>query len=247
MNGVPLPEAVAGARPPGAERWPRLAHRAYLRAATTLRGSPGVYRLIFGHWPAHGLRGQLWDWTTLALAQALRRHLRPGASVLDVGTAPTGVLAVYARHRLRCGRACGVDHLAGLLPSAVATAARCGAEVEFLASSLFSAVRGHFDLITFNAPYIPIGAGRRLGVVRDETGERRYAGGETGMDTIDRFLADAPAHLAPGGRILLGVNHFYVTPGTVRAGIARAGLREAGTVAHRLTGACAYVLEPSAT
>ncbi|HYR07898.1 MAG TPA: 50S ribosomal protein L11 methyltransferase [Longimicrobium sp.] len=235
---------MPGTRLAGAERVPRLAHRAYLRAATGVRSSPLVYRLVFGHWPARGLRRQLWDWTTLALAEALRSHVRPGTSVLDVGTGPTGVLAIYARHRLRCGRACGVDHLPDLLPSAVETAARCGAPVEFFAASLFTGVSGRWDLIAFNAPYIPVDAGRRLGVVHDESTERRYTGGPTGMATIERFLRQAPGHLAPGGHILLGVNHFYVTPPVVREAVEHARLREVGTVRHRLTHACAYVLQP---
>lgn len=225
-------------------RTPRAAHRAYVRAATGLRGNAAVYRLLFGHWPARGLRGQLWDWTTLALAAALRRHVRPGMSVLDMGTGPAGVLAVYARHRLGCGRACGVDHVAELLPSAAATAARCGAGVEFLPSTLFSAVEGRFDVIAFNAPYIPVAHGRRLGVMRDAASERRWSGGATGMDTVDGFLRDAPDHLAPGGCILLGVNHFYLAPAAVRAAVARNALAETGIVLHGLTHACAYVLRP---
>jgi release factor glutamine methyltransferase len=227
-------------------RTPRMVHRAYLRAAGTLRSRPSVYRLLFGHWPARAVRGQLWDWTTLALAKALRRHVRPGMSVLDMGTGPAGVLAVYARHRLRCGRACGVDYVPELLPSAAATAAGCGAGVEFVSGTLFSAVEGTFDVIVFNAPYVPVVHGRRLGVMHDAEAERRWSGGATGLETVEHFLRAAPDHLAPGGCILLGVNHFYVLPDVVRGAVARCGLTVSGTVLHRLTHACAYVLRPLA-
>jgi release factor glutamine methyltransferase len=221
---------------------PRLVHRAYAGTARVVRSNAALYRTIFGHWPAPEVNGQLWDWTTLALASALRSHVRPGASVLDIGTGPTGVLAVYAKHRLQGGRVCGVDHVAELLPSAANTAARCGAAVEFSYSSLFSSVHGRFDVIAFNAPYIPIEKGRFLGALREEVDERRWSGGVTGVETIERFLDQAPDHLERTGCILLGVNHFYLAPTTLRAAITDAGLTELSAVRHRLTQACAYVL-----
>ncbi len=55
---------------------PRSLHRAYAAAARVVRSDPLVYRVLFGHWPARQLRGQLWDWTTLALATAMRRYTR---------------------------------------------------------------------------------------------------------------------------------------------------------------------------
>lgn len=226
---------------------PRTVHRVYTAAAHVLRSNPAVYRVLFGHWPARHVKGQLWDWTTLALASALRRHARPGGSVLDMGTGPTGVLAVYAKQRLRCGRVCGVDHLVDILPTATATASRCGADVEFVPSTLFNSVEGRFDLIVFNAPYIPVGEGRSLGALRDATDESRWSGGTTGLETIVRFLRVAPEYLTPSGYIVLGVNHFYLPPETVRPAFAEVGLTELGTVLHRITQGCAYILRPQPT
>jgi release factor glutamine methyltransferase len=222
---------------------PNVLYRPYARAARVMRANTAVYRLLFGHWPAR-VHGQLWDWTTLALASALRRHAQPGASLLDMGTGSTGVLAVYAKHRLGSGRVCGVDHLPELLLSAAATAARCGAAVEFVCSTLFSAVRGRFDVIAFNAPYLPVDQGWRLGSLREAADERRWSGGATGLETIERFLWEAPDHLTPSGCILLGLNHFYLAPETVRGAIVNAGLAELTVVQHRFTQACAYVLRP---
>lgn len=217
-------------------------YRVYARGAGILRSKHTVYRLLFGHWPAKGLRGQLWDWTTLALAAAMRRGVGRDSRVLDMGTGPAGVLAVYAKHRLKCAHACGVDHVPELLPTAAATAARCGVQIEFRHSTLFSAVQERFDVIAFNAPYIPIGEGRRLGALQDATEERRWGGGMSGLDTVHRFLGEAPGYLLPEGRILLGVNHFYLPPDTVHEAVAGAGLRDLGAVRHRLTRAAAYVL-----
>jgi release factor glutamine methyltransferase len=161
-----------------------------------------------------------------------------------MGTGPAGVLAVFAKLRLRCGRVCGVDHLVEFLPSAAATAERSGVAVEFARSALFSSVQGRFDVIVFNAPYIPVGKGRGLGVLQQTIDEKRWSGGVTGLDTIERFLGEAPDHLTSSGCIVLGVNHFYLTPDAVRNAFVAAGLAELGTTRHRLTQACAYVLRP---
>jgi methylase of polypeptide subunit release factors len=219
-------------------------YRLYGGAARLLRSQRAIYRLLFGHWPAREVRGQLWDWTTLALAAAMRRHVRPSSRVLDMGTGPAGVLAVYAKHRLGCAHACGVDHLPELLSTAALTAEQCGVEVDFRPSMLFSAVEGRFDVIAFNAPYIPVGEGRRLGVLQDLTQERRWGGGMTGLDTVQRFLREAPGYLLAEGRILLGVNHFYLSPEVVRDAVAGAGLLEFGTIAHRLSPSSVYLLGP---
>jgi release factor glutamine methyltransferase len=221
-------------------------YRVYASIVGALRSNPMVYRLLFGHWPARQLRGQLWDWTTLALAAALRRLVRPGASVLDMGTGPAGVLAVYAKHRLGSGTTRGVDRLPDLLPSAADTADRCSADVAFSRGTLFSCVEGRFDVIVFNAPYIPLATGRRLGVLRQPRDEQRWGGGATGLETIERFLLQAPRHLEPGGCILLGTNHFYLPAALVGDAIADAGLVESWRIAHRVTRACAYALHPSA-
>ena len=228
--------------PEGATSLRRRAHQVYGKTVNQLRANPGIYRLLFGHWPARGLEGQLWDWTTVALASALRRHVRPGSSVLDVGTGPAGVLAVYAKCRLSSGPTYGVDHVPELLRSAAATAEQCGVAVGFSCSTLFSSLRGRFDVIAFNAPYIPLAEGRRLGVLRTADDERRWAGGDTGLETIDIFLRQAADHLTPSGRILLGVNHFYLRPEAVRLSIEAAHLTELDRIHHRVSRACAYVL-----
>jgi release factor glutamine methyltransferase len=165
-------------------------------------------------------------------------------SLLDIGTGPTGVLAIYAKQKLLCGTVCGTDHLQELLPLAANSAKGCGAKVAFKRSSLFSNVQGMYDLITFNAPYVPIEDGRRLGVFHNEFEERRWSGGDTGLQTIQGFLNGAPNHLSPRGQILLGVNHFYVSDSALRSAFDSAGLYEVESRPNRLTLSCTYVLRP---
>ncbi|MDO5845559.1 MAG: methylase, partial [Methanocorpusculum sp.] len=71
--------------------------------------------------------------------------------------------------------------------------------VDTIRGDLFSAVSGEFDLILFNAPYLPTLPEERL----DDWLELALSGGESGREVIERFLPEAVLHLAPEGRILL--------------------------------------------
>lgn len=71
---------------------------------------------------------------------------------------------------------------------------RFGSKAIFLVSDLFSSVSGKFDVIIFNAPYLP-----------DEEGyeDKALDGGAEGFEVIGRFLKDAKSFLKDGGLILL--------------------------------------------
>ncbi|MFZ2472406.1 MAG: HemK2/MTQ2 family protein methyltransferase [Methanothrix sp.] len=82
-------------------------------------------------------------------------------------------------------------------PHAVRAAKARGIEV--IRADLFAGIKGKFDLILFNAPYLPTRPEERTGQWID------YAldGGESGRQTVDRFIEDLAGHLRPGGRALL--------------------------------------------
>ncbi|HJJ41971.1 MAG TPA: methyltransferase [Methanocorpusculum sp.] len=64
---------------------------------------------------------------------------------------------------------------------------------------LFDGVTENFDLILFNAPYLPTKPDERI----DDWLEFALDGGLSGRDTVDRFLTQAASHLNDFGRILL--------------------------------------------
>ena len=73
-------------------------------------------------------------------------------------------------------------------------------KVEFLLGDLFEPIKpkGIFDLIIFNAPYLP----SEIGEEKSWIG-KAWAGGKTGRKVIDRFISDAPKFLRRNGRIML--------------------------------------------
>ena len=110
----------------------------------------------------------------------------PGDWVLEVGTGSGHIAASLA------GRAALVVAL-DINPHAVRAARR--RDVEVIRADLFAGVRGPFDLVLFNPPYLPTAPDERL----DDWLEYALDGGPDGRRTIARFLDGLPAVLAPAG------------------------------------------------
>ena len=122
-----------------------------------------------------------------------------GERVLDVGTG-CGLLAVVAAKR--AGSVVAVD----LSPFAIGCAKRNSAlngvraKIDFVQANLFTFLNpdAAFDLILFNAPYLPSDEGESATWIG-----RAWAGGVNGREVIDRFISEVPAHLKPTGRVFL--------------------------------------------
>jgi release factor glutamine methyltransferase len=115
--------------------------------------------------------------------------------VLDMGTG-SGILAVTAAEKTGVSCVMAVDIDINAIKAAKQLASERGVEnkIVFVLSDLFNNVEGHFDFIVFNPPYLP-----SEGEICDPT----WVGGETGKETIERFLKEAEGHLVEGGSILL--------------------------------------------
>jgi len=127
---------------------------------------------------------------TYLLLRAALAEARPADSVLEIGCGSGFVsqeLALLAKRLLATD----------INPHAVWAARARGIEV--IRADLFRGIKGKFDLILFNAPYLPTQPKERTGQWID------YAldGGESGRQTVDRFIEDLAEHLRPGGRALL--------------------------------------------
>lgn len=132
---------------------------------------------------------------TALLLAALAEHepdLR-GRRVADIGT---GSGAIGATLMARGARVVAVDISP---PAAVATRAL---GVPVVRGDLLSALRGPFDVVAFNAPYLPSAPEERLGGWID----RAFHGGEGGVEVSARFVSDLPRVLGPGGRAYLVVS-----------------------------------------
>jgi len=134
---------------------------------------------------------------TFLLAENLL--VREYNDVLDMGTG-CGILGVLAAKKARNVVAVDVN------PYAVRCAkmnARLNGVIEKMdirQGSLFEPIKKGetFNVIIFNAPYLPSGAGEQKTWMG-----RAWAGGPTGRQLINPFTSQAPSYLKEEGRILL--------------------------------------------
>jgi release factor glutamine methyltransferase len=133
---------------------------------------------------------------TFLLAEKL--DVNDGERVLDMGTG-CGILAVLSAHK--ASRVLAVDVNPNAVKCARENARRNNVleKIDFICGDLFNPIRREqlFDLILFNAPYLPVEEKPKEWV------DYAWSGGENGRSVLDRFLNDASDYLKRGGRILI--------------------------------------------
>ncbi|MFB2531430.1 peptide chain release factor N(5)-glutamine methyltransferase [Paracoccus sp. p4-l81] len=131
----------------------------------------------------------------------------PFTRLLDLGTG-TGCIGLT----LLAERPSALGLLTDLSPRALAvaqdnaTALGVAARAGFLISDWFAAVRGGFDLIVSNPPYIAADEMAALSPdVRDWEPHLALTPGGDGLDAYRALAAGVAGHLAPGGRLMVEI------------------------------------------
>ncbi|MBQ8342660.1 MAG: peptide chain release factor N(5)-glutamine methyltransferase [Clostridia bacterium] len=133
-----------------------------------------------------------------------------GNSILDLCTG-SGAIAIAAFKELekynREVKMTAVDISADALEVAKENAKRNDArDIKFVQSDLFEKVRGKFDIIVTNPPYIPTATIETLQrEVRDHEPRLALDGGEDGLDFYRRIAEGAPKRLTRGGMLIMEV------------------------------------------
>jgi ribosomal protein L3 glutamine methyltransferase len=79
--------------------------------------------------------------------------------------------------------------------------------ITLVQSDLFANVRGAYDLIVCNPPYVNTASMASLPAEFRAEPALALAGGDDGMDLVRRILADAPAHLSEEAVLVLEIGH----------------------------------------
>jgi ribosomal protein L3 glutamine methyltransferase len=148
------------------------------------------------------------------IAGLLRENLAPWIpdrraikSILDLCTG-SGSLAVLLAHSFPGARIDATDTSSAALAVARINVGRyrLRSRIRLMKSDMFSALGGKlYDLIVSNPPYVTTAGMRRLPrEYRHEPGVA-LAGGRDGLDMVRRILLQAPAHLNPGGLLVVEV------------------------------------------
>jgi release factor glutamine methyltransferase len=128
----------------------------------------------------------------------------PAPSVVDLGTG-SGAIALALQHQRPTAQVLAVDASADALAVAQANAQRLALPVRFALGHWLNGVEGRFDAIVSNPPYIAA-ADPHLAALTHEP-LQALASGADGLDDLRAIVAQAPAHLTPGGWLLLEHGH----------------------------------------
>ncbi|MGZ7069748.1 MAG: HemK2/MTQ2 family protein methyltransferase [Methanobacterium sp.] len=118
--------------------------------------------------------------------------------VLEIGTG-TGFIAISASKK--AGKVIATDINDYAIKCAIKNVVTNKAyNIELKKGSMFEPVQGEkFDLILFNAPYLPTSEDEKI----DEELNTAFDGGPEGRDIIDEFIGEVKHHLNKEGRIQL--------------------------------------------
>ena len=158
---------------------------------------------------------------TELLVEAARAHLLAAAGApraLEVGTG-TGCVAITLALEAPAVRLTASDLSHAALRLARANAVRHGVDedrLHLVQADLAGPLRGPFDLLCANLPYIASGALEALAVARREP-RLALDGGPDGLTAIRRLLGQVPALLGAGGQVLIEIGAGQ-GPAALRAG-----------------------------
>jgi release factor glutamine methyltransferase len=165
---------------------------------------------------------------TYLLLEAARAEVKAGDRVLEIGTG-SGMIAAEL---VRIANVVATD----INPHAVFCARNKGVDV--VQSDLFSGIRGMFDLVIFNPPYLPTQPEERI----DDWLEYALDGGVSGRVVIEKFVAEVGTVLSPGGRVLLLISSLTGLP-EVRDLFSRQGFTTDIVLKKKVEDETLYVLK----
>lgn len=149
--------------------------------------------------------------------------LRPlkEASVIDLGTG-SGAIALALKANQPELRVSALDYSEDALTVARTNAERLKLDVKFLQGAWLDRVQGHFNAIVSNPPYIAAQDEHLAALTHEPL--QALASGADGLDDLRQLIQAAPAHLPPGGWLLL--EHGYNQAHQVRELLAESGFME---------------------
>jgi release factor glutamine methyltransferase len=162
-----------------------------------------------------------------ALAQVRRlRHAYRGPHIVDVGTG-CGAIALAVATHVPQAQVAATDASQATLDLAQRNAERLhlSDRVRFVLGDLLSLLGEPADIVVANLPYVPSPEWEGLAPeIRCYEPRAGLDGGPDGLRVIARLLGQAPAHVRPGGAVILEIGHDQ---GAAVAALAREGFADA--------------------
>lgn len=146
---------------------------------------------------------------TEVLVEETRKHIMTGCRLLDVCTGSGCILlSLLAECGDKIAVATGVDISTDALQIARENARRMHLQADFRESDLFAGVKESYDVIVSNPPYIATGELESLmPEVREHEPLLALDGMEDGLYFYRKIVAQAGAHLVPGGWLCFEIGY----------------------------------------
>lgn len=142
--------------------------------------------------------------TEVLVEEALRR-IKPGAEILDMCTG-SGCILLSILYNVENAVGTGADISLNALQIARENSRRLGIKAKFIHSDLFAEVKGTFDVIVSNPPYIPADAIPGLmEEVREHEPRMALDGGRDGLDFYRKIVGSSLEYLRSGGWLLFEI------------------------------------------
>lgn len=144
---------------------------------------------------------------TETLVEEVMRFLHDGMHILDLCTGSGCILLSLLRYSNDCVGT-GTDLSEPALAVAAENASLLGVEAEFICSDLFEHVKGKYEMIVSNPPYIRSGdIPGLMEEVREHDPMMALDGGEDGLVFYRKIIGCAGDYLYPGGMLFFEIGH----------------------------------------
>lgn len=144
---------------------------------------------------------------TETLVEEAVKYIHPGMEILDLCTG-SGCILLSILKLVQNVKGTGADVSGPAIQVAEQNRICLGVRAELLQSDLFDQIKGTYDCIISNPPYIP---SRVIDTLMEEVREYepRLAldGREDGLYYYREITEQSPAHLKPGGRLFLEIGY----------------------------------------
>ena len=142
----------------------------------------------------------------------IAKNLKAEGLVLDMGTG-CGILSILAACKAKHVIAVDINPYAAKCAKLNVEINEVSSKVDIIVGDLFTPLieRPIFDMILFNAPYLPTEDSEPKGPI-----EYAWSGGRGGREVIDSFIRQAPKYLKVGGKILIVQSSLSNVEKTIR-------------------------------
>lgn len=177
-----------------------------------------------------------WDITTLVLKGAIDKHIQNNEKkILDMGCGHIAILAQYIKKNYKLSDVTGVDIYQNFIKNAKLNVKRNNLNIKILKSNLYQNIKDKYDYIIFNPPYV------QRQKMKMKYQKIRFSG-KDGTYMTRRFLSESKKYLKRNGKILLGINCFYIPLNKIRDIIKKYNYKIEDIVTSRFNTSKVFVL-----